>query len=698
MTPSVAIYKPPAEVLDRILMLLAGDADWKLVSRRKMPVTTQQLATSFPEGGLRNMLNFRLVCRRFNDIYKLRFCPSPPILRLPKECLRNILDYLSPDPRDTNNFRLVNKRFDVIYRLRFHSSPAIFKLPAEVLDYILDYVAHKPRGMVKIENRSSLSLESFADIKTPNETNQLKNLRLVCRKFAELGLQRLFARFTTRFSLEGFEVLQKIAEQRHIATKVKRFTYMVPRFHLQDKAGFERLLQRQHAETENNLGRLNRELQRTERPRLERLQSEHTTMQIRARIKHSRHLESRILEAKQRADNQNRITEDGIDSRGLLFAFRVFRGLEQIRLLRLEDEHDANWARFLRDRHQAKFSWTRACEQAATALTLAFLQSNAKLRRFSCRFVDLGAPLSLTRSSKLAISKVVERLECLELQLVNDYRTDLDEELTRLSEFCRGVLSRTILLVGLHIGFGRYVSIPLEDIFHKMKWSNLRYIGIHMWCLNEWEIIRLLRRHPNLKAVRFRYIQLRSGSRWDNVLRVIRHEFEMKWISLFGIGYGSQDLGGVAFNYVDSDSDDMHLSDSEDADEETEDEAEASSSAQDASDSEDMVENQEVDEWEDSEGSNGTNNDDEASEDEQGNHNAFISDSAMVYHSTLPEPPITDVSRGILGNSPQCDCYEDLGDNGATVPRSQWKRWEHWAVRRCPRHNSRQSGEAVLSS
>lgn len=174
MTPPVAIYKPPAEVLDKILMLLTDDADWKLVSNMKIPVSVQQLAACFPKGCLRNILNFRLVCRRFNDVYKLRFYASPPILRLPKECLRNILDYLGPV--HTNKFRLVNKRFDVIYRLRFHSSPAIFRLPAEVLDCILDYVAHKPRGMVKIENRSSLSLESFADIKTLNETNQLKNL------------------------------------------------------------------------------------------------------------------------------------------------------------------------------------------------------------------------------------------------------------------------------------------------------------------------------------------------------------------------------------------------------------------------------------------------------------------------------------------------------------------------------------------
>jgi hypothetical protein len=55
--------------------------------------------------------------------------------------------------------------------------------------------------------------------------------RSVCRRFARVGLRRLFIRVRIRFSPEGFEALREIAEKPHIRGIVKQFSYMIPRFY-----------------------------------------------------------------------------------------------------------------------------------------------------------------------------------------------------------------------------------------------------------------------------------------------------------------------------------------------------------------------------------------------------------------------------------------------------------------------------------
>ncbi|TAQ91145.1 hypothetical protein B7494_g497 [Chlorociboria aeruginascens] len=108
------IQNLPSHILDRILVLLTGSAT-SSVYRDSVTSTSPNLAP-----------------------------PSPP-----------------DDTRDVATFRLLGKRFDRIYHLRFDSVPGILKLHDELLDHVLEYLAHDSGRLITIDHRFSLSVESF---------------------------------------------------------------------------------------------------------------------------------------------------------------------------------------------------------------------------------------------------------------------------------------------------------------------------------------------------------------------------------------------------------------------------------------------------------------------------------------------------------------------------------------------------------
>lgn len=97
------------------------------------------------------------------------------------------------------------------------------------------------------------------------------------------------------------------------------------------------------------------------------------------------------------------------------------------------------------------------------------------------------------------------------------------------------------------MGFRRLVSVPLKTVFHDIKLEKLNYLGLHQWEVECEELIDLLLRHRNIKYLRLRYICLKRGS-WAKVLRVIRLNLNLSWVSLRGISYPSNsELGGMNF-------------------------------------------------------------------------------------------------------------------------------------------------------
>lgn len=114
----------------------------------------------------------------------------------------------------------------------------ILELSTELLRLILDRIEEDPNELLHVDRRCHLSQESFkppprAPPDPDHAHRDIANVRLTCRKFAELGAIHQFSRVRTRFSTAGFKRLERIASQPHLAHIVRKFTYLVPYFYVQ---------------------------------------------------------------------------------------------------------------------------------------------------------------------------------------------------------------------------------------------------------------------------------------------------------------------------------------------------------------------------------------------------------------------------------------------------------------------------------
>lgn len=117
------------------------------------------------------------------------------------------------------------------------SKPHILGLATEQLLAVLDYLEDDPQKSIGFDRRAYLSQESFRPPPRPSATRaqDLGNWRRTCKKFAEIGASLLFARVSTRFSVNDLERLDKIASTPHLASEVRKFSYFVPYFYVDGK-------------------------------------------------------------------------------------------------------------------------------------------------------------------------------------------------------------------------------------------------------------------------------------------------------------------------------------------------------------------------------------------------------------------------------------------------------------------------------
>nr|POE77533.1 hypothetical protein CFP56_09180 [Quercus suber] len=110
--------------------------------------------------------------------------------------------------------------------------PPILSLPNELLRYILDLVEPDSEHAIPVDRRQFLSVESFDP--PPFDHNFARNvgrLRRVCKRFADAGAPLLFTRVSARFSIEGLARIETLSEWPHVACHVKKFSYLVPYFY-----------------------------------------------------------------------------------------------------------------------------------------------------------------------------------------------------------------------------------------------------------------------------------------------------------------------------------------------------------------------------------------------------------------------------------------------------------------------------------
>lgn len=112
-------------------------------------------------------------------------------------------------------------------------TPPIQRLSNELIKLILDQIEPDPDKTVPVDRRQFLSVESF-DFPPPSTRGSIKDIgrfRLVCRRFSDIGAPLQFTRVSGRLSKRGLQKLEVLAEWRHLAQHVKKFSYLVPYFY-----------------------------------------------------------------------------------------------------------------------------------------------------------------------------------------------------------------------------------------------------------------------------------------------------------------------------------------------------------------------------------------------------------------------------------------------------------------------------------
>ena len=369
------------------------------------------------------------------------------------------------------------------------------------------------------------------------------------------------------------------------------------------------------------------------------------------------------------------------DVRILKRAIASFTRLEFVQLLRVSDREDGMVLNYLRRhedaRQQLNLSWNTACSHASRTIITALLTSNeVPWSRFSLPILSPDSARFLRLRVPNSVSSLAERLEVLTLHF--DDNDELDAKIQELSVVFKEVFSKARNMRAVHVGFPSFrpLTLPLESIFHGVKWEKLVAFGVQGWELDEAEIIGLVQRHPNLKGLRLRDVHLKEGSWWKNILNFLRSDMvSLQWVSLRRIGYAeyyhsqqfTQDLG--------TELPDFPLADLE-------------SSSDDDTDEEDGPPQPIAGP------SSTTNNDTDSDDSEYGQDSDADSDDEHGPEAHEVDFPALN-SPDTPGSAPWCTCHggsgrlesaDELDDDGLRVDNSKRKYWEKWVLRRCPEH------------
>jgi len=214
MSLSLASRRIPIHIIDQILLHLLGNVDPRRIGSFHY-VSAKEVLLVVGSERWNDVLNLRLASKRLNGLYQVLFDrKAPALLRLPLKAIARIILHLydGVDPKlyltlsdsqmpqerskalihketwrshyqNVLNFRLTARRMNELHQAKFGPRPKLLSIPLEIKMIILDFLSEKPRGMVQIENRSCLSLESYPERTAPGNfdntlggLHELKNL------------------------------------------------------------------------------------------------------------------------------------------------------------------------------------------------------------------------------------------------------------------------------------------------------------------------------------------------------------------------------------------------------------------------------------------------------------------------------------------------------------------------------------------
>ncbi|KAF7714445.1 Uncharacterized protein PECH_002203 [Penicillium ucsense] len=321
------------------------------------------------------------------------------------------------------------------------------------------------------------------------EASDLDRFRLVCKRFMRIGTPQTFAKFTLRFSKDGFRRLHELMDMQR-ACYVRTVTYLArPFYQGSDWPQVLRILAK-------------------DAPEIARL--------------HSR-----------RVREQKTLLQASFDQVQLRAAIAAFTSLREIKLLRLQDEADEQLLEWFHEHDIANLApdvfldWESACSRAITSLGVALLDSQRTSIRFTGPQISPEATLRLLEAPSTTLAAMGSRLTSLDINF--HAIGDITETMSVLSPVFYRFFSEARNLIAIHIGFPAKspLNLDLEAIFHHIRWKTLRKLSLQGWRLTADEIGTLARRHRHqLREFRLHAVYLQEGSRWSDVLSDLRTEME----------------------------------------------------------------------------------------------------------------------------------------------------------------------------
>lgn len=261
MEQPASFYRIPNVVLDLILFHLLDPLEYPIGHPFRRHVTNgkhfspRMLASKLSSESLSSISCFRLLGRRCNDVYRLRFYPCPTafnynlildlvlyhLLEPTDQCFGHPFEGTAAarSPRTARElsqqllpasysaivaFRLINRRCHGVYQLRFCPRPPIFNMPRKVglLDKILNGllgVEGQPYSTTTEESPPlylGMSPSQLSLILQPNSLQDVLNFRLVSHRFNDTYKLRFGSR---PYILSLPEEVQKTILEYHVHMK-----------------------------------------------------------------------------------------------------------------------------------------------------------------------------------------------------------------------------------------------------------------------------------------------------------------------------------------------------------------------------------------------------------------------------------------------------------------------------------------------
>ncbi|PYI04052.1 F-box domain protein [Aspergillus sclerotiicarbonarius CBS 121057] len=373
------------------------------------------------------------------------------------------------------------------------------ELISDILSFLLGSESPSPEPSPTSSHGSS-SDSNNGSTHAFGEKSDLDRFRLVCRRFERIGTPRKFSRFVLRFSSDEFQRLEDFLNMQ-LACHVRSFTYMVRPFY--QGSGWPHILDGVDVD---NLP----------------VSSVH----------------------RRRLQDQRYMIDSNRDLLLLRRAIAAFSSLQQIKLLRLQDEADEQLLDHIRERslgRTTRLDWEPACTRAVTNLSISLLESNCNSVKFVGPQISPEATVRLLQAPSTSLSALGARLTSLDVTFHS--AANLSAYMETLSSVFYNFFLAAKNLTVIHLGFPAIapLDLALEQIFHHLQWKSLRTLSIQGWRLGSEEIIALIRRHRRqLRDIRLTNIYIRPGGRWRDVLSVLHDDMDhLNHIDLRGIDYTS---------------------------------------------------------------------------------------------------------------------------------------------------------------